>query len=561
MLLQKLRDLSTRLDLPPAMYVETPIRWLIDLEKDGTVMGLVPTEGDSPRGKRFLAPHIQRSSGVRAKLLADNGEYVLAVPRDPEKAERVERCHEALVELVQHCAEATGEPAVVAVRRFLEGLEREALELPEEFNPADTLTFRVGGDLPIHLPAVQEWWAGFTAETPSGNVVELECLVCGELKPVERRLPFKLKGIPGGQFSGTALVSANASAFESYGLEASLISPICRECGEAFAQAANRLLADQAHHLRVGSTVYVFWTRSGGDYSIVDFLKQPTPGQVRELLSSVWSGREGAVELDDEPFYAVALTASGGRVVVRDWIDTTVALARASLARWFRLQRLADPEAPDEPRSYGVLQLAGSTVRDLNDLRSEVVSRLVAVALKGGAIPDRLLFEAVRRNRADQQVTRPRVALVKSVLLSHEPPELEETMVKLEPGNRDPAYLCGRLFALLEDVQRAAIPGAKATLVDRFFGSASAAPASVFGTLLRNAQAHLGKLRKEKRGAYEALEQRLEEVSRELEGFPRTLNMRQQALFSLGYYHQRAQRRADMAAAQAARKATDAQAS
>ena len=113
-------------------------------------------------------------------------------------------------------------------------------------------------------------------------------------------------------------------------------------------------------------------------------------------------------------------------------------------------------------------------------------------------------------------------------------------MEKLESTNHDPAYLCGRLFALLEAVQRAAIPGSNTTITERFFGTASSAPASVFGRLLRGAQPHLSKLRKEKRGTYEALQKRLEDVQAGLTTFPRILTLEKQGLFSLGYYHQRA---------------------
>jgi hypothetical protein len=130
----------------------------------------------------------------------------------------------------------------------------------------------------------------------------------------------------------------------------------------------------------------------------------------------------------------------------------------------------------------------------------------------------------------------------------------EDPMVQLDPDNRDPAYLCGRLLAVLEAVQRAAIPGVEATITDRFFGTASSAPASVFGRLIRGSQAHLGKLRKERRGTYEALQRRLEEIQAGLTTFPKTLTLEQQGLFSLGYYHQRA---ADRAAAIAYRQSRD----
>ena len=127
-------------------------------------------------------------------------------------------------------------------------------------------------------------------------------------------------------------------------------------------------------------------------------------------------------------------------------------------------------------------------------------------------------------------------------------------MAQLETDNHDPAYLCGRLLALLESIQQAAIPGVNATITDRFFGTASSAPASVFGHLIRGAMAHLGKLRKEKPGTYEALRRRLAEVQEPLRTFPRTLTLEQQGLFGLGYFHQQA---ADRAAAIAYRQSRE----
>ena len=113
-------------------------------------------------------------------------------------------------------------------------------------------------------------------------------------------------------------------------------------------------------------------------------------------------------------------------------------------------------------------------------------------------------------------------------------------MEQLDLSNRDPAYLCGRLLAVLEQIQKQAIPGISATIIDRYFGTASSAPATVFGHLMRGAQAHLAKLRKTKEGAFYGLQQRLEEILNFLGEFPGTLTLKEQALFSLGYYHQRA---------------------
>ena len=561
MLLEKLCEYAERLDLPPTMYVKTAIRWLIDLDVQGNLHGFVATEGRGgkrDRGKEMLAPHIGRSSGVRAKLLADNGEYVLGVAREQSEPKRVAQCHADFVELVKQCTEATQEPAVKAVLQFLERLSVSSQAWPTDFDPAHVLTFRVDGTLPIDLPSVRHFWASIA--TSSDDSAEpapdlMQCLICGEVRHPVKRLPMKIKRIPGGQTSGMALISANAPAFESYGLEASLIAPTCQECGERFSNAANALIEDERTHITVGPVVYMFWTKAEDDgFSVASLLSTPEPDTVRALIRSAFSGHAAALAIDATPFYATAFSASGARVVVRDWLDMTIGEVKRYLARYFALQAIVDRDGA-EGKPFGLYALAASTVRDPNkELPPNVPQALLHMALRGGPLPMSLLFQAVKRSRAEQGVTRNRAALIKMVLLSQQSslfPE-ENVMVQLDGENHNPAYLCGRLLAVLEAVQRAAIPGANATITDRFFGAASTAPASVFGPLLRGARSHLSKLRKERRGTFEALERKLEEIQSGLTTFPKILSLEQQGFFNLGYYHQRA---ADRASAIAYRRA------
>ncbi len=289
-------------------------------------------------------------------------------------------------------------------------------------------------------------------------------------------------------------------------------------------------------------------------FSFRDYFDQPQPEQVRALLDTVRSGR-AMPEVDDTAFYATVLSGSGGRAVVRDWIDTTVGEAKRHLGDWFAAQRIVGPYG-EEPQPLGLYSLAAATVRDARtDLAPPTPRALWRAALTGTPLPLGLLFQAVRRIRAEQAITRQRAALMKLVLLSQPDRETEEdTMVQLDPAQTRPAYHCGRLLAVLEEVQRLAVPGAKATIVDRFFGTASSAPASVFGRLLRGAQPHLAKLERDRPGAYRALQRRLEEVQAGLASFPRTLGLEDQGLFALGYYHQRAHDRAQAQAASERRK-------
>lgn len=552
MLLRRLQEYSFRLEeLAPPGYDRTPIRWLIRLDSRGKCLGFITTTSGrkKDRGKIYAAPAVMKTSGVRASLLVGNGEYVLGIPRKNSRPERVAECHRAFRAEVDACAQATGLPELKAVQNFLAALDPHSLPLPEDFDPEMNLTFMVEDKLLLELPEIQDYWAG----KQGGGEGEDLCLVCGRRCRATQRHPVKLKGIPGGQTTGMSLVSANAPAFESYGLKASHIAPVCRDCAERYAKAANALSEREDSRLVVGPLLYLFWTRRETGFSVVNFLSQPQPAEVQALLTAAARGRPAA-EVDPEAFYAVALSASGGRVVVRDWLETTVREVKEHLARWFGLQRLVDwngEEGPYLPLFTLARSLLPAKGNLQQDLPPNVPRVLLKAALSGGALPSWLLYQALKRNRAEQGLTRPRTALIKMVLLSINPTPQEDAMVRLDANNLEPAYLLGRLLAVLEQVQMLAV-SPKATLIDRFYGTASTAPASVFSRLIKGAQAHLGKLRKERPGAYAALQDRLEAILGELTAFPPVLSLEEQGLFALGYYHQRAWDRAQARARKAA---------
>jgi CRISPR-associated protein Csd1 len=129
-------------------------------------------------------------------------------------------------------------------------------------------------------------------------------------------------------------------------------------------------------------------------------------------------------------------------------------------------------------------------------------------------------------------------------------------MAQLVADHPSAAYQCGRLLAVLDAVQRAALGSVNATIVDRYFGTASSAPGTVFPYLIRGSAPHLAKLRKTRPPAYQALQQRLEEIMDHLPGFQPVLTLQDQGLFALGYYHQRADDRRRVRDAGERRRAT-----
>ncbi len=571
MLLQKLKEYSDRLALPPPLYNLAPVRYLVELAPDGRFLGLTDTADASSRatrrGQPRLVPQVQRSSGIKPLLLADKADYVLGYAGDSDKPNRVAVCHKAFVELTEACAASTKELSVTAVLHFLQASPLEQLTVPEGFDPSGTITFRVDSVFPVDLPSVRAFWASNNDPSLAGAPI-MQCVVCGQQRPVLERLQAKIKGVPGGQTSGTSIISANAEAFESYGLEASLIAPTCADCAERFTKAANHLLSEPTTVLRLNNMAFVFWTKEDIGFNIAPTLSDPQSEDVDALINSVGEQTKKALAstpqttdvqahldsprsgrpmsyLDDPPFYATALSGSGGRAVVRDWLDTTVREVKESLAKWFQGQAIVDINGQREPVAYlGHRALAFATVREAKDLPTPTSRSLLRSALTGSPLPMDILYQAVRRNRAEQGVTRPRAALIKLVLLTQPDAKYkEDSMVALEPDHPNPAYHCGRLLAVLENAQREAIKNLNTTVGDRYFGAASSTPLYIFPRLLTVAKHHLSKLQRDDFGAYYGINDRLQEVLSHIPGrtnFPKALGMEDQGLFALGYYHQRA---------------------
>ena len=121
---------------------------------------------------------------------------------------------------------------------------------------------------------------------------------------------------------------------------------------------------------------------------------------------------------------------------------------------------------------------------------------------------------------------------------------LKELDMALDKQNDNIAYLAGRLFAVFEQVQRAALgKGVNATIRDRFYDSASTRPNTVMGPLFRLSNHHLSKLYKETPGLAVFFDKLLNEITELIttkeKAFPATFSLDEQSLFAVGYYHQK----------------------
>ena len=164
-------------------------------------------------------------------------------------------------------------------------------------------------------------------------------------------------------------------------------------------------------------------------------------------------------------------------------------------------------------------------------------------------MPRTALAAALRRQSLDQRkpddprdprLNPARLGLIRAVL--NRLPNQNVTMTaQLDPACSDPAYLCGRLFAVFDRLQYLAQGQLNAGISERFYASACVTPSLVMGRLFRNAQFHLAKAGG---GIAENVRKDFEDITTALGcKFPPTLSLEAQGRFALGFYHQKAEYR------------------
>jgi CRISPR-associated protein Csd1 len=351
----------------------------------------------------------------------------------------------------------------------------------------------------------------------------------------------------------------------------------------------------------VGELSVCFWARNTEEASDVFalMLDHPDPQSVRAFLNAPWAGVAQPLWKHDQ-FYSVALSGNAGRIVVRHWMQMTIESALENLRGWFedlRITSYGDRQTgQDSVPPLGLFRLACTSVRDREDLQADILTHLYRAALERTALPLLLLKPILYRLQVDlskfgqgiletplsrktlraisdarQPIPPPgesRFALIKLILNRNErhrkggTPMIEPQVFETD----DAAYNCGRLLAVLAEAQQKAhdykLEGAG--VAERYFGTACAAPASVFPLLIRLNRHHLNAIGKSDKykGHERFLETSIQNILalfRPQEGkqppvFPRVLNLQAQGRFALGFYQQQA---ADDAARRSARSSSN----
>lgn len=547
-------------------WCEAKVSYAIELMPDGKVKGFISLKTEEERGKkkvwvsttRMVPQMVTRSSGVSSNFLCDNSKYMLGFDKDGS-SKRVLECFQAAKEKhLELLEQAEGEMAA-SIKAFFEmwnpEKEEEKLkesEIWEALTDGGNLIFYMNGCEAQEDEEIKELWneKQNSCDGEEGGNTGI-CLVTGKKAEISR-IHRTIKGVPGAQSSGAALVSFNAPAFESYGKEQSYNAPVGKYAEFAYTTALNYLLSQRNYTFQLGDTMVVYWAENGQKayQDVFSFALVPTVDNretIREIFDCIKKDQPIKVEdieMDSEQrFYILGLAPNAARLSVRFFYQDSFGKILEHISEHYERMKIVQPSW--ENREYMsirdmLMETVNQNSRDKSPIPNMAAMVMQAV-LSGGRYPASLYTDTLIRIRADQgerKLSWGRTAILKAYLIRNTNWKEGVNYMGLNKENSEQPYLLGRLFAVLEFIQKDTNLGIKATIRDRYFNSACATPASVFPILIKLMNSHIKKLERDNLGAKISYENQLTEIMGKLDEFPIRLTLEEQGKFDLGYYHQ-----------------------
>ena len=550
---------ATLPDAAPAGYAEGKVSILVSLNLDGSVANV--TDLRVFRGNKLIPANmmlpapVKRTSGIAPNFLWDKTAYALGVTASSGKRTADE--HAAFVARHEEWLAGTDDEGLVALLAFLRSWSPERFAAPEwpvdanDGNVCFCLESQRRAGVRLHdRPATRAAWLRLGAQDAAHDVV---CLVTGEKGPLAQLHP-SIKGVWGGQTAGGSIVSFNQEAFTSYGHEQGANAPVSEAAAVAYTGALNRFLrTGSKHRVQIGDASTVFWAEAE-NASVAETAtgvfgqafgntvdSEIEAARVGAVLDAIRRGRplaEAAPDLaEGVRFYVLGLAPNAARISIRFWLEDDFAVLMRHYGRFAEDIRL-EPAPRDgfTPLWRYLNELAPQGKRE--NVPPNLAGEVMRAILTGQRYPQSLLAATLMRIRADRRVGALRAGLVKALLTrncSGRPP------VARDVDNPSEAYQLGRLFAVMEAAQYAALRRVNAPIGDRYYAAASSTPARVFAALMRGLKIHISDARKRGRGGW--IEPRVAEILNRLPpDLPKTLRLEDQGRFALGYYHEKSYR-------------------
>ncbi len=578
-------ELSAEGKILPEGYSRVNVHFKICLSSDGKIADMIScqkierTEGKNGKIKEKLVPQEMEmperteKSGIESNIIEHRPLYIFGLNLDNDKltpydkTNKAEKSHNAFVEKNLEFIKGLDSPLINAYRKFIENWnpveETEniyLLGIGKIYKNA-YFVFCLDGysDKLLHEDMlIKERWEkeykSLKAET-NRDVVS-QCAVSGENLPIAR-VHSKLKGIYGGLATGSVLIGYNNSSECSYCNEQSYNSNISALAMKKYTEAFNYLLNDKRHKVLLDDMTVVFWASGGIENSICSELiscilfdenskmdKEETDEMLEGLMKSAREGnitkeRINGTDIIDSnvDFYIVGITPNSSRLSLKFVYRKKFGELLFNIANYQNDMKITE-KSPPVPLWRLKRELTSPKSSSENrKVDPSLMAEIFKSVIQGVKFPEYLLSTLIRRVKTDRYVNDVRAGAIKACInrKSRLLNKREEIKLSLDYNNKNQAYLCGRLFAVLEKLQQEASGNSlNRTIKDAYFSSASSKPAIVFPKLINLAQNHLKKA--DRRVFFNKLiEQIVDGISGE---FPDTLLLSEQGKFIIGYYQQ-----------------------
>lgn len=568
----------------PEGYSKVKIHSVVALSPQGRIDNIIDWQRDEPvelKGGKTGTKKVSRDetfpkrtekTAIDANIIEHRPLYLFGLNytsgefHTEDSKDKAKKSHALCVQENLDFLEGIDSPAVNAYRNFLQNWkpddEKEnqyLLGLGKNFTkPGFAFCLSGEPDKLLHDdPLVKEKWdAWYGEKSESEEGIIAQCAVTGKEAPIAR-IHSKIKGVAGGLTSGNVLINFNNSSENSYGNEQSYNSNISQEVMAKYTEALNYLLSGREHKISLDDLTIVFWAMSSSEKHEDVFLAMlngesdkmnadETEDMLRKILCGSADGDVRSAQLEtiedideDVVFYMAGIKPNSSRLSIK-FIDRK----KYSDVLWNIAKFQREVQTSDELKILPFYRIKRELVspKSTNEkVNPELISKIFEAMIYGRKYPSAMLETLVRRVKTDKDVpvNRVRAGLIKSHI--NRMKQKEELKMSLDKENTNNAYLCGRLFAVLEKIQEDQADGKlNSTIRDKYFASAASKPAVIFPKLIMLSQNHLKKIRAKKESWYIFYDKIIGEIMDKMDDrFPDTLLMAEQGEFIVGYYQQR----------------------
>lgn len=553
MILKALYDYYNRCEGLSAKGLEQKeIGYLIVIDKDGAFVRIESRMKDKKTAQTFLVLQTIKRSGRKyaPNILWDNYEYVIGGADESAKK------HDTFIRMIEKLKEQVSSDRYLnAISGFykknekLEDIIKNDVLYEEMHKSKKNISFLLQGESKIAAENEKVWNLILNQSADDG--ISGICLVTGKKDSVARlHTTIKLT-----KDTGPLVSFKTDRGYDSYGKEQGYNAQISGDAEFAYTTALNAMLQKGSHNkFSVGNRTFVFWASSNSEaaeqtegslFDLLGYTEEEVDDpnakieQVRKVFKAINSGSL-KTSLEDR-FYILGLAPNSARIAVVYWSECSLKEFAGKILCHFKDMEIKDTRIDKKPY-MGIKSILAAVT--LNGKQSEATPNLPEAVVKsifqGTPYPFTLFSACIRRIRAESgnkdAIRIARMAIIKAYLNRiNDNNKKIETM--LDKSNTNQGYLCGRLFAVLENLQYAA--NKQDSIRSGYMNAASSTPSAVYPTILKLSNSHYSKLAKDKKGLAIYFDNQKKEIMAQISDFPDTLDLSDQGRFFLGYYHQK----------------------